>query len=219
VTVGTLQAGAVTVSGATRLEGATVDVLGTMNANIVTAGTLTATNVTATAGNFGSFSSNLIGDNGSTLYVAYGGAYHIRFGKYSARLGINCDNGASSGVAIECVGAARFSGPVTASNFPSTSDSRLKKDVQDADPAECLRLIKAVRPRTYKRIDMNDAPRCGYIAQELSAELTGGYRCIMGESQDEQGSLLAVDYSRLVPVLHGALLSALARIEMLESRP
>ena len=76
----------------------------------------------------------------------------------------------------------------------------------------------AVRPRTYKRIDMNDAPRCGYIAQELSAELTGGYRCIMSESQDEQGSLLAVDYSRLVPVLHGALLSALARIEALESR-
>jgi hypothetical protein len=29
---------------------------------------------------------------------------------------------------------------------------------------------------------------------------------------------LAIDYSRLVPVLHGALLSALARIEALESR-
>ena len=50
VTVGTLQAGAVTVSGATRLEGDTVDVLGTMNANIVTAGTIQATNVTATVG-------------------------------------------------------------------------------------------------------------------------------------------------------------------------
>jgi hypothetical protein len=30
--------------------------------------------------------------------------------------------------------------------------------------------------------------------------------------------LLALDYSRIVPVLHGALLSALARIEALESR-
>ena len=58
VTVGTLQSGAVTVSGATRLEG-DVDILGTTNANIVTASTLTATNVTASAGRFGFFSHRL----------------------------------------------------------------------------------------------------------------------------------------------------------------
>jgi hypothetical protein len=217
VTVGTLQATTGGVSGDLTVGGG-VDISGTTTANQITASTITATNVTATVGAFGQFSSNLIGDNGSTLYVAYGGAYAIRFGKYSARIGINCDNGASSGVAIECVGAARFSGPVTASNFPSTSDARLNKLVQVADPSECLRILKAVRPRTYSRIDMNDAPRCGYIAQELSAELTGNYRCIIGESQDDQGSLLSVDYSRLVPVLHAALLAALARIEALESR-
>jgi hypothetical protein len=159
--------------------------------------------------------------------MAYGDyPFAIRFGKYSSRIGINCDNASNSGVAIECIGAARFSGPVTASNFPSTSDARLKKDVQDADPSECLRIIQTVRPRTYARIDMNDAPRCGYIAQELSAQLTGNYRCIIGESQDEQGPLLSVDYSRLTVVLHSALLgvmskldAALARIEALESRP
>jgi hypothetical protein len=189
-----------------------------MNANLVTAGTIQATNVTATTGSFGQFSSNLFGDNGSTLYVAYGGAYAIRFGKYSARLGINCDNGVNSGVAIECVGAARFSGAVTASNFPSTSDQRIKKDVEFADPAECLRLVNAVKPRTYKRIDMADAPRLGYIAQDFDRELTGGYRCIMGASEDENGPLLALDYSRIVPVLHGALLSLMARVEMLENR-
>ena len=50
------------------------------------------------------------------------------------------------------------------------------------------------------------------------AELTGGYRCIMGTSEDENGPLLALDYSRVVVVLHGALLSALARIEALETR-
>jgi hypothetical protein len=48
----------------------------------------------------------------------------------------------------------------------------------------------------------------------------------MGASEDAQGPLLALDYSRIVPVLHGGLLSvmtqlaaALARIEALESRP
>ncbi len=66
---------------------------------------------------------------------------------------------------------------------------------------------------------MNDTPRLGYIAQDWDAKLHGGYRCIMGATEDENGPLLALDYSRIVPVLHGALLSALARIEALESRP
>ena len=73
---------------------------------------------------------------------------------------------------------------------------------------------------------MDDAPRLGYIAQDWDAALSGGYRCIMGASSDESGPLLALDYSRLTPILHGALLSvmaqldaAVARIELLESRP
>ena len=66
---------------------------------------------------------------------------------------------------------------------------------------------------------MDNAPRLGYIAQDWDANLRGGYRCIMGATEDENGPLLALDYSRIVPVLHGALLSALARIEALESRP
>jgi hypothetical protein len=66
---------------------------------------------------------------------------------------------------------------------------------------------------------MDNAPRLGYIAQDWETNLRGGYRCIMGATEDENGPLLALDYSRIVPVLHGALLSALARIEALESRP
>ena len=66
---------------------------------------------------------------------------------------------------------------------------------------------------------MNDTPRLGYIAQDWDANLSGGHRCIMGASEDENGPLLALDYSRIVPVLHGALLSLMARVELLESRP
>jgi hypothetical protein len=240
--------------------------------------------------------------------LAYGDPFAIRFGKYSTRIGINTDNQAGSGVAVECVGAARFSGTVTAgavsagatvinslddeipfivgnsdsylrvkngrhldcysragtgtdlnlcihtgnavrigarlsiattpsssynldvggtgrfsgaliaSNFPSSSDARLKTDVESVSFDECTRLVKAVTPCTYKRIDMEGTPRCGYIAQHWDSQLTGGYRCIMGAGEDADGPLLAIDYSRIVPVLHGALLSALARIEALESR-
>jgi hypothetical protein len=78
--------------------------------------------------------------------------------------------------------------------------------------------VLAVRPKTYNRIDMNGAPRIGYIAQHLDGQLSGGYRCVMGVGEDANGPLLSVDYSRIVPILHGALLSALARIEALESR-
>ena len=40
----------------------------------------------------------------------------------------------------------------------------------------------------------------------------------MGASEDETGPLLALDYSRITVILHAALLSALARIDALESR-
>jgi len=132
------------------------------------------------------------------------------------RLGINGD---PSDVHLDCRGNARFSGSVTASNFPSSSDARLKTEVEPISLEECTRLVKAVTPCTYKRIDMEGTPaRIGYIAQNLERELTGGFRSIVSSSSDENGPLLTVDYSRLTVVLHGALLSALARIEALESR-
>jgi hypothetical protein len=117
-----------------------------------------------------------------------------------------------------CTGTGVFTGSLSASNFPSSSDARLKENVLDASLQECERIVLAVRPKTYNRIDMNGAPRIGYIAQHLDGQLSGGYRCIMGVGEDANGPLLSVDYSRIVPVLHGALLSALARIEALESR-
>jgi hypothetical protein len=139
----------------------------------------------------------------------------VRIGNVGGKLGINC---APGNFQLDVLGTGRFSGALTASNFPSSSDARLKENVLDASTKECERILLAVRPKTYTRIDMNGAPRIGYIAQHLDAELSGGYRCIMGVGEDANGPLLSVDYSRLVPVLHGALLSALARIEALESR-
>jgi hypothetical protein len=298
----------VTVSREVRATSLFVDEATT--ANVITATTVNATSMVATSGAFGKFSSERIADNGSTLYFAYGDApFAIRFGKYASRIGINCDCKADSGVAVECIGAARFSGTVyagavsagatvihsqdddipfvvgnndswlrvkngrhldcynrasgdgtdlnlcmhtgnavrvgarlsiatspssynldvegtgrfsgalSASNFPSSSDARIKTGVVAVSLDECSRLVKAIMPCTYRRKDMEGTPeRCGYIAQDWDRELTGGYRCIMGAGEDADGPLLALDYSRIVPVLHGALLSALARIEALENR-
>jgi nucleotidyltransferase/DNA polymerase involved in DNA repair len=119
---------------------------------------------------------------------------------------------------VDVNGAGRFSSFVSASNYITTIDQRIKENVHEASLDECLRLIHAVHPKTYTRLDMGGAPRIGYIAQDFDRELTGGYRCIMGASEDENRPLLAMDYSRIVPVLHGALLALMARVEVLESR-
>ena len=67
----------------------------------------------------------------------------------------------------------------------------------------------------------------GYLANDWDRELTDGYHnSVVGASEDADGPLLALDYSRICPVIHGALLgvmskldAALARISALESRP
>ena len=156
------------------------------------------------------------------MQLQYNSDNPVQIGKDQGKLSIGC---APSAYQFDVNGAGRFSSFCSANNYITTSDQRIKTDVEYADPAECLRLVSAVKPRTYKRLDMNLAPRLGYVAQEWDAQLTGGYRCIMGAGEDENGPLLALDYSRICPVIHGALLgvmskleAALARIEALESR-
>jgi hypothetical protein len=97
------------------------------------------------------------------------------------------------------------------------SDIRLKEDVDDVSLDECTRLVLAVRPKTYV-LKSSGLAQCGYIAQEWQRETQDAYRnSVVGEALDDE-KMLALDYSRIVPILHGALLSALARIEALESR-
>ena len=93
---------------------------------------------------------------------------------------------------------------------------RLKEDVNDVSLDECTRLVLAVRPKTYV-LKSSGLAQCGYIAQEWQRESQDAYRnSVVGEALDDE-KMLALDYSRIVPILHGALLSALARIEALES--
>jgi hypothetical protein len=155
-------------------------------------------------------------DAGRALYLNYYSNTNIRCGNTSCKMGINCDPGSFQ---LDVAGSGRFSGSLSASNFPSSSDARLKTDVESVSLEECTRLVRAVTPSTYKRIDMEGTPaRIGYIAQDWDRELTGGYRCIMGAGEDANGPLLSLDYSRITVLLHGALLQALARIDALESR-
>ena len=72
---------------------------------------------------------------------------------------------------------------------------------------------------TFTRNDRDGEAHIGYVAQHWDSELKDGYHnTIMGSSWDAQGTLLSLDHSKICVLLHGALLSALARIEALENR-
>jgi hypothetical protein len=295
-----LNIASVTASG--ELRASTLDISGNTLANTITASTIDALNVTSRVGSFGHFSSDLIFDDSSTLHLVYSDEpYAVRIGNTAARVGINCEVAASSGLSLDVVGGARFSGNLTAgatvinsgdsenslicgssqsflrlknghhidvynrdgtgrdlnmcmhtlgavrlgqklaigmpssnfqlqlagaanltsfieaTKFQIGSDQRLKENIQAADLGECTRLIQAVRPMTYLLKSTGQA-QLGYRAQDFERESQEAYRnSIVGESLGDE-KFLALDYSRVVPVLHGALLSALARIEALESR-
>ncbi len=100
---------------------------------------------------------------GRALYLNYYANDSVRCGNNSGKLGINMDPG---NFQLDVSGNARISGSLSASNFPSNSDERLKVDVESVSLDECTRLVRAVTPCTYKRRDMEGTPaRCGYIAQ------------------------------------------------------
>jgi hypothetical protein len=271
-------------------------------ANIDT-GTLTSGVVTCEH-----FGSNLIFNNSETLHLVYGNdPMAVRIGDASGRLGINCENTLSSGLALDVKGGGRFSaglsaggtltvnaygadisaiignndswlrlkngrhfdcykrdssgtdlylcqhtmnpvrvgaklyvgnisGMTDAANYQLAvqgagivsdfmlcpayrigSDQRLKENVEDASLDECTRLVLAVRPKTYTLKD-SGMEQLGYVAQDWEKEALPAYRnSVVGETLGDD-QMLALDYSRITVILHGALLSALARIDALENR-
>ena len=174
-----------------------------------TASSITASNVTASSGAFGYYSSNLISDNGSSLYFGYNQTVAFCFGKYNASVGINRD--ANQGYTLDVIGPVRFSSSCSALSYTTTSDARVKTDVVPASLDECARLAKVTSPMTYLRTDLESTERrIGYIANHWDDALGSGMRNITGRAASEDGTeLLALDYSRLVPVLNGALLSVM----------
>jgi hypothetical protein len=150
---------------------------------------------------------------GRNVFINYYSNSDVRVGNNTTRLGVCCN----PLYTLDVAGTGNFTGVVSGLSFTSTSDARIKSEVLPASLDECLRLVQEVRPQTYRRTDLDSSRRVGYIANHWDANLTPGMRNIMGPVTDAD-SMMSLDYSRIVPVLHGALLSALARIEALEGK-
>jgi hypothetical protein len=90
------------------------------------------------------------------------------------------------------IGSITTSGTLTLYN--TTSDQRLKENIQDAAPASAL--IDALRVREYNWKSNGSHQRYGFIAQEL---VTVAPEAVHQPADPEE--MMAVDYSKLVPML------------------
>ena len=125
--------------------------------------------------------------------------------------------GSSSGAYYElfayngsAIGSITQSG-TTAVLFNVTSDQRLKENIQDADSASFL--IDSLQVRKFDWKSDNSHQRYGFIAQEL---VTVAPEAVHQPIDSEE--MMAVDYSKLVPMLVKEIQSLRARVAQLETK-
>jgi len=109
------------------------------------------------------------------------------------------------------IGSITQSG-TTAVLYNLTSDQRLKENIQDAAPASAL--IDAIQVREYNWKSDGSFQRYGFVAQEL---VTVAPEAVHQPSDPNE--MMAVDYSKLVPLLVKEVQSLRARVAQLESKP
>jgi hypothetical protein len=107
------------------------------------------------------------------------------------------------------VGSITTTGAVTAYN--TTSDQRLKENIVDAVPASDL--IDAIKVRQYDWKSDGSHQRYGFVAQELLAVAP---EAVHQPADSEE--MMAVDYSKLVPMLVKEIQSLRKRLATLESK-
>ena len=110
--------------------------------------------------------------------------------------------------------------------YGAASDQSLKGDAQDASTEDCLSMLRAVRAKTYRRLDLpeGDGERLGFIAQDVEAACPSAWGNLVGKTpykwsgNPEGNEIRTLDYARLVCPLWEACRSMLARIETLEAQ-
>ena len=105
----------------------------------------------------------------------------------------------SSNSATEVMKIDVYSSNVTAPNgsFVSNSDRKLKDDIQDLDKDICLDLLENINAKTYKRNDMNNEKRVGFISNEFDEKLNDDMKNIIGSLKDDNGEhkTITLDYA------------------------
>ena len=108
------------------------------------------------------------------------------------------------------------SGSVIATSYNNFSDASLKDDVLDVSESECVTLLEAVAPKTYRRNDLDEHRRIGFIAQDLAANAPPAFNVWAATTADGV-EVLTVDYARLSAILWGVCRNLNARVAALEA--
>ena len=116
-------------------------------------------------------------------------------------------------------------GTSIATAFSSTSDSRLKSNIEEVPEEDAINLLKNVSPKTYNRINTeNNKREIGFIAQDFeNLPISLGENFvdkIMGKIYEDgpDVELKTMAYDRVGTVLWSVCRNLLARIETLESK-
>ena len=118
-------------------------------------------------------------------------------------------------------GEIRFGSGVN-TTYSTSSDRRIKENITTLASGSSKTKILAMNPVTYNLInDPNETPveHTGFIAQEMHEimpEIVQGHGLTDRETGED--TIMSIDYSKLTPVLVGALQDALAEIETLKAR-
>jgi hypothetical protein len=107
-------------------------------------------------------------------------------------------------------GGIRWNG--SSIDYNTTSDARLKENIADAD--DTASLIDAIQVRKFDWKESGIHQRYGFIAQEL-AEVAP--EAVSGDPQDTDMTM-AVDYSKLVPMLVKEIQMLRSRVSVLEAK-
>jgi hypothetical protein len=110
---------------------------------------------------------------------------------------------------------------ITAGQYFSSSDQRIKNDIRDASLQSCQEVFDAVSVKTYERTDLAPGKRIGFIAQDIQQSLpgTGEFANLVGTRPGKDGEeLLTIDYSRLLTIAWAQLKIQQAQIADLTSR-
>jgi hypothetical protein len=131
---------------------------------------------------------------------------------------LTCEKDVTFNTSIEAQHARIFS--ITAAQYFSSSDERIKTSIQDASLEACQQVFDAVQVKTYERTDLA-GKRIGFIAQDIEASSPEEFANLHGTrpgGETADAPLLTIDYSRLVCVLWGVVKTLTSRIEALEAK-
>ena len=84
---------------------------------------------------------------------------------------------------------------------------------------DALAILETVQAKTYTRNDQDNAPKIGFIAQDIEAACTGNFACLVGSTAGDEDTppLKTLDYARLSSILWTVCRNLHSRLTALET--